>query len=561
MEESFLSRVDSLDSRVRKVLQTCAILGLEFALTDVIQVHPEMAEIEIENALDLAVDEMILVEHSKDDDETISLKSISLSEDEHTFSSHSKTSRSHSRNTLDDRYFQFSHAMWRNNVLATMLKERKYELHRLIAETMEGDKVLVLEQSNISRLLTIFEHWKACGDFCKAAPLALAVGARLEEWDLSAQSLELYEDALELSFESIFNAEEEKDPDSEWIQVKAKPMVLDLILRLHICVGLCHQRLGDPEESIFFFEDAYSIIKSASKIPGMSKALMMPIISSLCVLKLDAHESEYPNDLAEEQATLIETLLYEANNNGHPVHICRALSIKASHEARLCNFEQSNGCVDTILSIYDIASHSSDMVAEYGCDFALVSVAESVQWLYLSQEQEQAELRADYIMDELLPQVDGMDIDDTMLIILPVISVLMLVDRSKDADWLLKKYIINPYHESGQVSFWSPVFNPLAYVLELILMEESEQYDTDILEDLEAWVMDEESSNYDIELERRAHTLMGELCWRLAYTKEQGDPERRALLDRAAELLTPIANYPHPDIFLRHTARALLEAM
>ena len=532
-----MSRVDSLDIRVRKVLQTCAVLGLEFALTDVIQVHPEMAEIEIENALDLAVDEMILVEHSNEDDETISLKSISLSEDEHTYSSHSKTSRSHSRNTLDDRYFQFSHAMWRNNVLATMLKERKYELHRLIAETMEGDQVLVLEQSNISRLLTIFEHWKACGDFCKAAPLALAVGARLEEWDLSAQSLELYEDALELSFESIFNAEEEKDPDSEWIQVKAKPMVLDLILRLHICVGLCHQRLGDPQESIFFFEDAYSIIKSASKIPGMSKALMMPIISSLCVLKLDAHEID-PGDMVEDQAKLIETLLYEANSNGHPVHLCRALSIKASYEARQGDFDEANECVNTILSIYDIASHSLDMVAEYGTDFALVAVAESVQWLYLAEEQELAEQRADYIMDELLPQVDAMDIDDTMLVVLPVISVLMLVERSKDADWLLKKYIINPYHESGQVSFWSPVFNPLAYVLELILMEETEQYDVDILDDLEVWVLDEESSKYDIELERRAHTLMGELCWRLAYTKEEGDLERQALLDRASALLS-----------------------
>lgn len=560
MEETFLSRFDSLDIRVRKVLQTCAVLGLEFALTDVIQVHPEMSEIEIENSLDLAVDEMILVEHN-DDDETISLKSLSISEDEHTYTSQSKTSRSHSRNTLDDRYFQFSHAMWRNNVLTTMLKERKYELHRLIAETMEGDQILVLEQSNISRLLTIFEHWKACGDFCKAAPLALAVGARLEEWDLSAQSLELYEDALELSFESIFNAEEEKDPDSEWIQVKAKPMVLDLILRLHICVGLCHQRLGDPEESIFFFEDAYSIIKSASKIPGMSKALMMPIISSLCVLKLDAPETGSSDDILEEQAKLVETLLYEANLNGHPVHICRALSIKASHEARLGNFDLANECVNTVLSTYDIASHGPDMVAEYGTDFAMVAVAESVQWLYLAEEQELAEQRADYIMDELLPQVDMVDIDDTMLVVLPLISVLMLVDRSKDADWLLKKYVINPYHESGQVSFWSPVFNPLAYVLELILMEESEQYDTDILEDLEAWVMDEESSKYDIELERRAHTLMGELCWRLAYNKEEGDPGRRALLDRATDLLTPIARYPHPDVFLRHTARALLEAM
>jgi hypothetical protein len=40
IEETFLSRFDALDVRVRKVLQTCAVLGLSFALTDVIKVHP-----------------------------------------------------------------------------------------------------------------------------------------------------------------------------------------------------------------------------------------------------------------------------------------------------------------------------------------------------------------------------------------------------------------------------------------------------------------------------------------------------------------------------------------
>ena len=110
-----------------------------------------------------------------------------------------------------DRFFQFSHAMWRQNVLTTMLKERKIELHRLIAEAMEKDEVLVLEQSDISRLLTLFDHWKSCGDFCKTAPLALAVGARLEEWDLCAQSLELYEDALEMSFDTVQRVDGDAD--------------------------------------------------------------------------------------------------------------------------------------------------------------------------------------------------------------------------------------------------------------------------------------------------------------------------------------------------------------
>ena len=93
--------------------------------------------------------------------------------------------------------------MWRSNLLTTMLKERKMELHRTIAEALEQDQNAILERSDIARLLTLFDHWKACGDFRKAAPLALAVGSRLNEWDLSLQSLELYKDALEMCFEIV----------------------------------------------------------------------------------------------------------------------------------------------------------------------------------------------------------------------------------------------------------------------------------------------------------------------------------------------------------------------
>ena len=209
MEETFLSRFDALDVRVRKVLQTCAVLGLSFSLSDVVRVHPELEELEIEHALDNAVEEIILVERFEDEDESVSLHSGSTGCDSDSRSGIHELERRDSRSTgfdpdhIDDRFFEFSHAMWRQKVLTTMLKERKIELHRLIAEAMEKDQVHILEQCDISRLLTLFDHWKACGDFCKSAPLALAVGSRLEEWDLAMQSLDLYRDALEMSFESV----------------------------------------------------------------------------------------------------------------------------------------------------------------------------------------------------------------------------------------------------------------------------------------------------------------------------------------------------------------------
>jgi hypothetical protein len=220
------------------------------------QVHPEMETHEIESALEASIDEMILVEHVEDEDEdentlrsgeSSGIRSYVV---EHPGSRGSNAHGGSLSNMNGERYFQFSHAMWRQNVLTTMLKERKIDLHRRIAEAMEKDHSLILEQSDISRLLTLFDHWKSCGDFCKTAPLALAIGSRLEEWDLSAQSLELYEDAIEMSFDSVQEVDELGTAELEWVNVAAKPAVLDFVLRLHIRIGLCHQNLGDETESI-----------------------------------------------------------------------------------------------------------------------------------------------------------------------------------------------------------------------------------------------------------------------------------------------------------------------
>jgi predicted ATPase len=69
MKESLLHRFDALDVRVRKVLQTCAVLGNSFALPDLFQVHPDIQEMEIKMSLDIATEEMILLEIVEEEDD------------------------------------------------------------------------------------------------------------------------------------------------------------------------------------------------------------------------------------------------------------------------------------------------------------------------------------------------------------------------------------------------------------------------------------------------------------------------------------------------------------
>lgn len=267
-----------MDKTVRQVLQTCAVLGMSFALSDVMRVHMDLEDHTIEHALNAAVDELILAEdiEDEDDDEDESLRSGDDSRVEpHTASTW---------NAADgDRFFQFNHAMWRKSVLDKMLKEQKINLHKSIAEAMENEQVLNMESSDIGRLLTLFDHWKSCGNFGKAAPLALAVGLRLEDWDLCAQSLDLYRDALEMCYESA-DGSDGRDPARDgrfldsfdyqvgmtlthvaekelWLPASAPPPTVEFILRLHIRIAKCHAHLGEQEQCATAFEDAYKVRK------------------------------------------------------------------------------------------------------------------------------------------------------------------------------------------------------------------------------------------------------------------------------------------------------------
>ena len=109
MKESLMNRFDALDVRVRKVLQTCAVLGNSFALSDVIRVHTDLEETEIEMSLDVATKEMILIEVTDDDEERTVYSHSTGGEQSALGASIQYSKTSSGFNVIGDRYFQFSH--------------------------------------------------------------------------------------------------------------------------------------------------------------------------------------------------------------------------------------------------------------------------------------------------------------------------------------------------------------------------------------------------------------------------------------------------------------------
>lgn len=361
--------------------------------------------------------------------------------------------------------------------------------------------------------------------------------------------------------------EQAKTTNEQWVRVKAKPVVLDLVLRLHICIALCHQRLGEEFQSILFFEDAYNIIKTSSKLSPISKSLAMPIISSLCVLKLELENGAEVVETATDLDTLIKTFVEEAKAEGKAIHVGRSLAMKASFHAKNGDFREAfDSLADLDNTTYDVAAYTTDMVMEYGRDFVIEGFAESAQWLYLLGLYEEAEKRADQIVENFVPLLDPMDLDNFMYVLLPVIQVYSLVERSSDAFDLLKKHILTPYREKNIPSdFWACLFNPLVYLLQIIIMDEKDERDEALLLEMEEYVLDDSNNEFDEELKRKAYTIMGEICWRLVNLKDENrdeeDESRDALEKKAQEFLAPVASYEHNELFQKEKAQALLECL
>lgn len=78
---------------------------------------------------------------------------------------------------------------------------------------------------------------------------------------------------------------------------------------------------------------------------------------------------------------------------------------------------------------------------------------------------------------------------------------------------------------------------------------------------METWALAQSENDYPEALEKKARTLIGEICWRLANFREEDDEVRAKLEAKVKSLLKPVARYPHGEFFLRKTAQALMESL
>jgi len=445
--------------------------------------------------------------------------------------------------------------MWRNTVLGTMLKERKRELHKKIAMKMEENANLFQGRSDLSVMLKLFEHWKSSGDFSKAARIALFVGKRLKDWDLLHQNIDILRDAKDLCFQSIKRIKKLDQPAiGEWVLVSADLNVMNLIIRLHRAMADTFNLLAQPEHSLDVLQDAYTVLRSSTEA---CNHLMIPILTDLCIA-IDELESS-----VDQLKSLLNELVQVAKADGSSIHISNALAMEATFFSKKQDFEGAMRSQKELQDVYNVEEHSSKLVKTYGKDRAVEACSQSVLWFFLSGQEEKAIDQAKFVVHHYLPYQDPHDVTGIMSILLPCILVLKMVGRARDALYLLGKYVVNPHHDFAPCEdYWEELFNPLVYLLQILIMEEEGgTVNTSMVDAMKVWVLDESHSYFSEHHLRLGHMLMGEICFQLGHFNTLQEDDKAQLLQSARQYLSPIAWDVEAEPFLAHSATAFIQAM
>lgn len=282
----------------------------------------------------------------------------------------------------------------------------------------------------------------------------------------------------------------------------------------------------------------------------------IPILAGLCTLQL-----EMDPENAETLSSLIQEFLVVARSKDNPIHLLRALSLEAAFFAQQGDIERALKGQQELGKVYKIQQHSEEMVKLYGKDYALECLSQSIFWYSLAGDLDNASRQSDFVIRQHLPHQDPKDIDSIMALILPAVLTLKATGRAKEADYIMKKHVINAFHQLQCTSYWVEMFNPICYLLEIVKMEDDQQFDEKLLDALEDWVLQITNNYYTATHLRLGHTIMGEICYRLGRLKQKGDPLKTLLFAKSKLFLTPIARDKHAEPFLAHSAFQLLRAL
>uniref|UniRef100_A0A7S1BMB6 Phosphodiesterase n=1 Tax=Corethron hystrix TaxID=216773 RepID=A0A7S1BMB6_9STRA len=539
VNDLLLHRLDDFKSEGRSLLQLCAVLGFEFSLSELLSVQcrgrrrkPKQVK-EIQGILNRAVNERILLEISQGGS-SYKRKGDNLS---------SQILRSE-ENEVCEKFYTFTHSIWLNCVLGTMLEDWKRDLHKTVASVLEiqgyGD---LKDLKSANRL---FGHWKYANNLMKAGELALKLGTYFhslllirEASDVCLEAIQMWKDVYPIKKEGVDIA-----GMSKTLIDSIAPDEIDLLARLHVAVA----RMGDGKETRIFYRKAYIILTQSPSAANMKdRRVFFAVISGLFVC--------VKNGLCEDRGLSVESLaktfVEQAEIHGDPVHIARALSMESLAFASLGKFEDAIASQKKLEKIYSADELSKGIILEYASDRAAQNYGYSVTWYELLGHYEECDRQIKYILEEIMPMMPIQNVHNSLIILCPILWVLMDKQKSQEAETIFVTYVYDRFYEvygKNSTTYYFSMYKPLRTLFLLAGEDEDRQKEEKYTskqnyQSIENWVFSDrfDSIKEYISITMRPygkdpHSILAEICYYLAVVQGQDKTRQKKLLHKGFEL-------------------------
>uniref|UniRef100_A0A7S4RWS7 Guanylate cyclase domain-containing protein n=1 Tax=Ditylum brightwellii TaxID=49249 RepID=A0A7S4RWS7_9STRA len=554
MNDLILHRLDHFNSEARLLLQVCAVLGHEFTLSELITVDCHCKERKqkciqnIHDTLRKACKEKILLEIFQGGSTTKQRSSYCSNEEEDAVVVEK----------VDDRIYAFSHAVWRNCLLGTMLAERQRDLHRKIATILEGeetDKVVELRHA-----MKVFGHWRGSGNLMNSTRLALKIGQYLDGLLFNRQSMDFCIEALEMWKPAKLQNKDDTGLIADIDPNHLKNITadgLDCLARIHIAIAK-NILLKDRKSAGDWFQKTDLILTRAPAVVDMKdRSVFFALYSGYFTL---AQAGGIPIDADGKHVNkdeLAKRLVIQARIHGDPVHIARAFAMEALCFANIGDFEQAIKRQNQLEDVYSAKELSSRTCQEYGSDRSAQSYGYSVLWYEVLGLHEEAQHQISFILDEIMPHMPPKNVHNSMMILFPVITVLKDKGMARKAGSIFRMYVYDRFYEyygEGSSTFLLKIYEPLIIWLQLagdldeggITNDLKRQEFEDFALRADVGAVDKTRSLQMCAMGRDLHCVVAETLWMLADKCSDGE-RKKLMLQKGIEQAKISSEYTSTD--------------
>ncbi|KAL9178556.1 hypothetical protein ACHAXT_001894 [Thalassiosira profunda] len=580
VNELLVYRLDALDATVRTVLHLSAVLGTEFDLLDAALAYEQMFGVEgsrrletaesLRSSFDVAAEEGIIEQSfvfgEEDDGDDLMDEEENLC---HTLGNVNISLKGRKAHPFysENRRLRFTHDSWKSSILNLMLDERKREMHEHVAVSLEkelGDEASA--HDDFEKQSRVLKHWKSCGNFVKAATIALNAGGQLMLIGLNSQAILYFDDALDILKEMTGELDVSCHGGiSAEVLDAISPPELEYLIKLNIAKGKAYTTLRQPTDGAAAYQSALDILNATPcAFDGdFDRTVSFPIFSGLfAVLKMGA--------TSLDEKDLCAKFVEQARLNGDPVHYGRALAMEAETLGRLGNFEKALEVVERIKAIYDIDTQHAAICKAYASDRVAQAFTHSVNFHNALGRTETALDTCDYIMEEIMPKSDPKNIHNMFCLVYAIVIFLDENGLAWKARDLFQERVVDAFEEhfgSGGSTYSKPMFKPVLTMLDLHV---NEQQEINNLDELVAWAFDEKSFEQTLtssdktwaSFSANPKAVTAEICFSLAKRRECLE-NRNRLLRKAIRLMEAsvenTASLPYANMYAKRRLGAMKE--